>query len=318
MRIELGKEASVSSEKTNHTKFTPSTTEEEAKIRFVKSLENGVGKLVAQGNGRDRISTQLLNEIANGCSPDETEIFQTMETLGISLEDATKVMTVSSAFRSAQQNISTANSATSNNTGAIDQLTSRLNLADLLRGGGNRSRSPSPLPSPSSSSTATKSIISTPTSSSIRTTELNRNESLDSLQSRNAARKGSTKKASTKQQQGRGRKRALADKVYEKRDSNVMIEEQLQQQKKNKSDVSSSASAAASAADRELNAKLESADKKLPASSSKKRAKSPESGGLGVARGKRTSVVATREETPKRARRTRSQTEESIPDILLP
>jgi len=239
-----------------------------------------------------------------------------METLGISLEDATKVMTVSSAFRSAQQQqqqTSTATSTTNNNAGAIDQLTSRLNLADLLRGGGNRSRSPSPLPSPlSSSSTATKSTISTPT---IRSAELNRTESLDSLQSRNAARKGGAKKASTKQQQGRGRKRALADKAYEKRDSNVMIEEQLQQQKKNKADVSSSASAA----DIELNAKLKSVDKKLPASSStKKRAKSPESGGLGVARGKRTSVVATREETPKRARRTRSQTEESIPDILLP
>ena len=239
-----------------------------------------------------------------------------METLGISLEDATKVMTVSSAFRSAQQQqqqTSTATSTTNNNAGAIDQLTSRLNLADLLRGGGNRSRSPSPLPSPlSSSSTATKSTISTPT---IRSAELNRTESLDSLQSRNAARKGGAKKASTKQQQGRGRKRALADKAYEKRDSNVMIEEQLQQQKKNKADVSSSASAA----DIELNAKLKSVDKKLPASSStKKRAKSPESGGLGVARGKRASVVATREETPKRARRTRSQTEESIPDILLP
>ena len=239
-----------------------------------------------------------------------------METLGISLEDATKVMTVSSAFRSAQQQqqqqTSTATSTTNNNAGAIDQLTSRLNLADLLRGGGNRSRSPSPLPSPlSSSSTATKSIISTPTTSS---SNITKTESVDSLQSRNAARKSTTKKASTKQQQGRGRKRALADKAYEKHDSNVMIEEQLQQQKKNKADVSSSASAA----DRELNAKLKSADKKLPASSStKKRAKSPESGGLGVARGKRTSVVATREESPKR-QRTRSQTEESIPDILLP
>jgi len=240
-----------------------------------------------------------------------------METLGISLEDATKVMTVSSAFRSAQQQqTSTATSTTNNNAGAIDQLTSRLNLADLLRGGGNRSRSPSPLPSPSSSSTATKPIISTPT---IRSAELNRTESLDSLQSRNAARKGGAKKASTKQQQGRGRKRALADKAYEKPDSNVMIEDQLQQQKKNKVDVSSSAAAASAAADIELNAKLKSVDKKLPASSSTmKRAKSPESGGLGVARGKRTSVVATREETPKRARRTRSQTEESIPDILLP
>ena len=76
MRIELGKEASVSSEKTNHTKFTPSNTEKEAKRRFMSTLENGVGKLLAQGNGRDRISTQLLNEISNGCSPDETEVCQ--------------------------------------------------------------------------------------------------------------------------------------------------------------------------------------------------------------------------------------------------
>ena len=73
-RIELGKEASVSSEKTNHTKFTPSNTEKEAKRRFMSTLENGVGKLLAQGNGRDRISTELLNEISNGCSPDETEV----------------------------------------------------------------------------------------------------------------------------------------------------------------------------------------------------------------------------------------------------
>jgi len=64
----------ATSQKTNHTKFTPSTTEEEAKIRFRNQLQNGVDKLLAQGNGRDRISTQLLNEIANGCSPDETEV----------------------------------------------------------------------------------------------------------------------------------------------------------------------------------------------------------------------------------------------------
>jgi len=65
---------SATSQKTNHTEFTPSTTEEEAKIRFRNILQNGVDKLLAQGNGRDRISTQLLNEIANGCSPDETEV----------------------------------------------------------------------------------------------------------------------------------------------------------------------------------------------------------------------------------------------------
>lgn len=62
------------SDKTNNTNFTPSTTEEEAKNRFVDQLQNGVDKLLAKGNGRDRISTQLLNEIADGCSPDETEV----------------------------------------------------------------------------------------------------------------------------------------------------------------------------------------------------------------------------------------------------
>ena len=51
-----------------------------------------------------------------------------MEKLGISLEDATKVMTVSAAFRKAQ--------ADGRSTiEAIDELTSRLKLANFLRGG---------------------------------------------------------------------------------------------------------------------------------------------------------------------------------------
>ena len=243
-----------------------------------------------------------------------------MESLGISLEDATKVMTVSTAFRNAQTLATATNttqgdggsSSTSTSAiGAIDELTSRLNLADLLRGGGGRSRSPSP----------DGSIYGTPTSTSgsnIQISELTRNESVDSLHSRiskNGPR--STTKASNKpqqQQQARGRKRALADKTTEKRDSNVMIDEQSKQKQS-----ASSSSAAASDLDvknKMLNAKRSKAEGNNKKPSSASRAKSPE-GGLGVARGKRASTSLPREESPSSKRaRTRSETEESIPDIL--
>lgn len=245
------------------------------------------------------------------------QIFQTMESLGISLEDATKVMTVSTAFRNAQTSATAtqgdggSSSTSTSAIGAVDELTSRLNLADLLRGGGGRSRSPSP----------EGSIYGTPTSTSgsnIQISELTRNESVDSLVQSRMAKNGqrSTTKASNKpqqQQQARGRKRALADKTTEKRDSNVMIDEQSKQKQ--------SASAAAAASDLDvknkmLNAKRSKAEGNNKKPSSASRAKSPE-GGLGVARGKRASAVAPREESPSSKRaRTRSETEESIPDIL--
>ena len=244
-----------------------------------------------------------------------------MESLGISLEDATKVMTVSTAFRNAQTLATATNttqgdggsSSTSTSAiGAIDELTSRLNLADLLRGGGGRSRSPSP----------DGSIYGTPTSTSgsnIQISELTRNESVDSLVQSRMAKNGqrSTTKASNKpqqQQQARGRKRALADKTTEKRDSNVMIDEQSKQKQS-----ASSSSAAVSDLDvknKMLNAKRSKAEGNNKKPSSASRAKSPE-GGLGVARGKRASTSLPREESPSSKRaRTRSETEESIPDIL--
>ena len=231
-------------------------------------------------------------------------------------------MTVSTAFRNAQTLATATNttqgdggssSTSSSAIGAIDELTSRLNLADLLRGGGGRSRSPSP----------DGSIYDTPTSTSgsnIQISELTRNESVDSLHSRiskNGPR--STTKASNKpqqQQQARGRKRALADKTTEKRDSNVMIDEQSKQKQ---SASSSSAGATASDLDvknKMLNAKRSKAEGNNKKPSSASRAKSPE-GGLGVARGKRASTSLPREESPSSKRaRTRSETEESIPDIL--
>lgn len=196
----------------------PSATEDEAKTRFVEALTKGVDVLLERGHGRERASAELLNRLQTSSNsvynnPDEDEIFQTMESLGLSMEDATKVMTVSSAFRKART--TKGGSATE----AIDELTSRLNLAGLSHKG-RSSRSPSPPPSAAS-------VASAP--SAIKMTELARNESIESLQSRNAqiAKKGQRPtRAKIQHQQGRGRKRALAEKTPEKRDTNVMIEEQ--------------------------------------------------------------------------------------------
>lgn len=73
------------------------------------------------GHGRERASKQILHEIAAGSSPDEEEIFKLMASRGLSMDDATKASTVSSAFRSAME-------SSSSNVEAIDQLTSRLCL----------------------------------------------------------------------------------------------------------------------------------------------------------------------------------------------
>jgi hypothetical protein len=56
------------------TDIPPSATEEEAKTRYISALSNGVNKLLERGHGRERASTQLLNEIADGCVPDEDEV----------------------------------------------------------------------------------------------------------------------------------------------------------------------------------------------------------------------------------------------------
>lgn len=274
---------------------SPSATEEAAKTRFASALTTGVDTLLGRGHGRERASSKLLNEIADECSPDEDEVFQTMESLGISMEDAKKVMTVSSAFRKAQ---------TANNGSlieAIDEMTFRLKLEDLSHIEGS-SRSSSPTPS------ATSKVA---TFSTIKMTELTRNESVDSLlQNRPVAaamaKKGQRPARAKSQQQGRGRKRALAEKTPEKLDSNVMIEEQP----KNKGAV-----ADLEVKEKMMNAKLSKATEGKKPKSSSARAKSPE-GGL-VTRGKRASSAAlhAEEAQPKRPR-TRSQTEESIPAIL--
>jgi hypothetical protein len=212
-----------------------------------------------------------------------------METLGISLEDATKVITVSAAFRKAQ--------ADGRSTiEAIDELTSRLKLANFLRGGGSP-RSSSPTPSAA--------VPLTP--GGAKSTE-------DSLQPRPSA--ASAKKcqrpprsSKSQQQQGRGRIRALAEKTPEKRDDNVMIDE--------KPNDKSSSAADLEVKEKIMNAKLSKADggkKPKSTATGTARAKSPE-GGLG-ARGKRASTAGAShhvEESPTTKRpRTRSQTEETF------
>ena len=237
-----------------------------------------------------------------------------MERLGISLEDATKVMTVSTAYRHTQTTTAVGGSSQSSSVGAIDELTSRLNLADLLRGGGMRSRSPSPLPSPVSSP-GTVSSTATPTSSS----NMSRNDSVDPLLPWGAIKKGqrtSTRarknnKSSQQQPQGRGRKRALSDKKAEKnRDNNVMIDDQ-------QLSTNNAASSSAAAADLDVKEKI-----RMNAKPNTKlgRSKSPSESGkkFGSARSgaKRSPSTAAlhdeeEEESSKRPR-TRSQTEESI------
>ena len=54
--------------------FVPSASENEAKSRFATSVTACVEMLMHRGMGRDRASRELLNEISDGCSPDEEEV----------------------------------------------------------------------------------------------------------------------------------------------------------------------------------------------------------------------------------------------------
>jgi hypothetical protein len=213
-----------------------------------------------------------------------------MKTLGISLDDATKVMTVSAAFRKAQiQGRSTIE--------AIDELTSRLNLANLLRGSSSL-RSSSPTPS------ATTAPVVPLTPGGAKSTE-------DSVQPRPSAT--SAKKCQRpprggkgqQPQQGTGKKRALAEKTLAKRDGDVMIEEKP-----------NGTAADLDVKEKIMNAKLSMAEGgKKPKSLSVvvTRAKSPE--GLG-GRGKRASTTVAshhvEESQSTKKIRTCSQTEETF------
>lgn len=276
--------------------FPPSASEEEAKTRFASALSEGVAALSDRGHGLERASAELLGELTDACSPDEDEIFQTMEALGISLEDATKVMTVSSAFRNAQT------AKCGSTLEAIDVLTSRLNLADLSHKGG-RSRSSSPSPS-----AAALSVPPAPPGGNLKiiTEPSSRNGVVDSFQTRPlvavVAKNGQRPvRAAVKSHgpQARGRKRALAEKTPEpSNNANVMLGEPTKK---------------VAAGDLEVKEKILNAKLSKPKSSA--RAKSPEA--LGP-RGKRAAGTALHVEDSQANKRprTRSQTEESIPAIM--
>jgi len=119
--------------------FVPSVSEDEAKTRFTASVAEGIDFLMRRGMGRDRASRELLNMIADGCSPDEEEIFKVMESRGLSFYDATRVITVAAAFNIARNNGAT--------TEAIDELTSRLDFSRLTINTETRSTSPASLAS---------------------------------------------------------------------------------------------------------------------------------------------------------------------------
>jgi hypothetical protein len=58
----------------NEPVFSPSSTVEEAKSRFATAVSNSVDRLMCMGHGRERASAEVLNEIADGSSPDEAEV----------------------------------------------------------------------------------------------------------------------------------------------------------------------------------------------------------------------------------------------------
>jgi len=66
--------ADASSEDSSRRPMPPSATEEEARTRFASALSRGVDALLERGHGRERASAELLNEIADGCSPNEDEV----------------------------------------------------------------------------------------------------------------------------------------------------------------------------------------------------------------------------------------------------
>ncbi len=64
----------VNDETSQPESFVPSVSEDEAKTRFTASVAEGIDFLMRRGMGRDRASRELLNMIADGCSPDEEEV----------------------------------------------------------------------------------------------------------------------------------------------------------------------------------------------------------------------------------------------------
>mmetsp|Transcript_28432 Transcript_28432/g.57212 ORF Transcript_28432/g.57212 Transcript_28432/m.57212 type:complete len:267 (-) Transcript_28432:158-958(-) len=169
--------------------FVPSVSEDEAKTRFTASVAEGIDFLMRRGMGRDRASRELLNMIADGCSPDEEEIFKVMETRGLSFYDATRVITVAAAFNIARNNGAT--------TEAIDELTSRLDFSRLTISTETRSTSPA-------------SVSSSPNKHSV---QISRIGSISPTAMTKKNQRTTVKSDKANQALPRGKKRALTEKT---------------------------------------------------------------------------------------------------------
>ncbi|EJK75260.1 hypothetical protein THAOC_03023 [Thalassiosira oceanica] len=265
-----------------------SRNEADAKTRFEETVCLGVETLLSNGLSRDDAGAILLAEISNGSAPDENEIFRTMESLGVSLDEARKVATVSKAYHSAQATQSSHGSST---ISSIDVLTSRLTL---------RSRSPSP--PPSTSQTAPPSVHTMPM--------LNfRNSETTGLAKATTSERSAknchgprtthqTTKATSKKGRGSSRKRGPSEQNAEKGTKRAHRVEESDKEQINL----------------KVNEKMKgflagSSEAKTPKAVSLARGKTPES----LRGNKRSASLSMEEESPaKRPYRERLNTEESI------
>uniref|UniRef100_A0A7S4QL76 Uncharacterized protein n=1 Tax=Ditylum brightwellii TaxID=49249 RepID=A0A7S4QL76_9STRA len=98
-----------------------------AKERFVAATVAAMEKLMACGCGRERAAMLLLREMGkNSSPPTDQEVFRIMKSMGLGMEEASRVATVSRAVQKArgEQGLSAVD--------AIDDLTSRLNSSQLF------------------------------------------------------------------------------------------------------------------------------------------------------------------------------------------
>lgn len=126
----------------------------DAKVRFAACVSRGVSVLMEEnGYSRERAQTALLQELARGDinPPDDEEIFQVMATHGLGIEGSARALTVSKTLQreSTERNLTMME--------AIDDLTSKLSVANLIR----MDRG-SPAPVPPSPSDVAVSIPSRP------------------------------------------------------------------------------------------------------------------------------------------------------------
>lgn len=98
-----------------------------AQSRFVKAVSRAMSELLSGGYGREQASAILIRKIRQeNASPDQKEVFDLMDSLGIGINEATRTLTVAAAVRKARVERGLSSSE------AIDELTARLGTSKLL------------------------------------------------------------------------------------------------------------------------------------------------------------------------------------------